>query len=1186
MSKQDQCPSTTKGESAAPSKAELAASPRRLSTIAGKRAWRSLDEYADSGEFRDFLEREFPAGASELLQSSRRGFMQLMGASLALAGAAVLPGCRRPDHRILTYSKNVPEEIIPGKPLFYATAMPLPGGGAEGLIVETHEGRPTKVEGNPLHPVNQGRSSIWAQASVLDLYDPDRLKYPTFFNPARGRLEATLEDFKGWWAEHGKKIDAAKGKGVAIIVDKKSSPTRDRLKRALVGPQGKWPEAAWVAYDGCENGAALEGGRIAFGRPVREQLSLVHAKVVVSLDRDFLNNAGGAVEPFALAHAREFAAARKVNTTRDGMNRLYVVESGMSITGAQADHRLRLAPSRIAAFALALAGKLGVGGAGAASDVDQKFLDAVADDLSANKGACVVVAGPTLPAEIHALVHAINAALGNVGKTVTYRALGEDEGANSAAGLGALAARMDRGEIETLIVLHANPVYDAPGELGFAGKFAKVRNTVTLSVEQTETAEASTWALNGAHYLEAWGDLRAADGTLSVVQPMIAPLYSKAEDSSGPAVPVFSELEFLAFLGGEAKPEGYSLVRATWRGVLGGDFEKQWARTLHDGRSPVAGAPESAPVLELGRVVEAVSGFAPAGGPSRESLEVVFDVGFVGDGRFANNPWLQELPHAATRVCWDNPALMSPKTAAALGLSPRYFKESDPSRIYTKEQYPKARIAEIAIGERKAKCAVWICPGMADDTVIVMLGYGRRHCGLVGNGVGFDVNGLRDASGSRVARGARAADAREDWYEVSSTQNHWSLEGRTEIVRQVDLAAWRKHGDEVEVMKDSIYGRTKHPVNFAEMLGELSHTPPNVSIYSNPFNAGPQDPDQRAVPPTYKNFRRENKPDYASRPQYGMTIDLSTCTGCGACTVACQAENNIPVAGKIEVAKGREMQWIRVDRYYVGDDVNEPEEMLHQPVACVHCENAPCETVCPVNATVHGPEGINYQVYNRCIGTRYCANNCPYKVRRFNFFEFGISKFNGEYYGEKTIDSLTLGRLKNINLIPPRLRKKVDEISRMQRNPDVTVRMRGVMEKCTYCIQRINAARVETKLQGMTNIPDGFFQAACEQACPSNAITFGDILDEASRVSRERASGRSYLLLGYLNTRPRTSYLLRVRNPNPKLREPVADPPGLHHHHHDHSRRGGAGPVAFYDRRKRREDGGYAMSLSVLGVRA
>jgi molybdopterin-containing oxidoreductase family iron-sulfur binding subunit len=1210
----DQCPSTVKGEKKRASKAELAALKPARQTVAGQRAWRSAEELADTAEFRDFVEREFPAGASELLATSRRGFLQVMGASLALAGVATIPGCRRPEHHIMPYSREVPEDVIPGKPLYYATSMALPGGGAEGLLVETHEGRPTKIEGNPLHSVNQGKSSVWAQASVLNLYDPDRLKNPTYNNSARGRVDATWDDFRDWWTKHAASL--GDGSRLAVIVDKRTSPSREFVKAQVLK---KFPKASWVAYDAAENVSAIRGTALAFGGPARELYSFAKARVVVSFDRDFLNSAGGGPEPMGLVHARDFAAGRKLLQPKDAsgheasMSRLYVVESGCSMTGAQADHRWRLSPTRVGAFAYAVAARVAAltgdsalaaacGEAGA-KDVDAKAVDAIAEDLAASKGASVVLAGPTQPAEVHALAVLVNRALGNHGQTVRYRPMGADEGAESGPALAGLCRRIAEGGIDTLVCVHVNPVYNAPGDLNFFELFKKVPNTIAMSTESSETALLATWGLDGAHALESWGDTEAADGTLAPIQPMIAPLYGS-----------WSDLELLAFVAGNDKPDGYAIVRDAWKQGLaawyptkGLDFEKTWRRGLHDGvLKGTATAGDLA--LKGDGGLAAVGAFRPGTAPTEAGLDVVFEVGFVHDGRFANNAWLQELPATGTRVVWDNPAMLSPATAEKLGLAPEMYSESDPSKIYH-QRFPEARMAEITVGGRKVTVPVWILPGMADDTVILTMGYGRTASGVVSDGVGFNVSPLRSSGDGRMARTGRIAKA-EGRHQVISTQNHWTMESRTTIVRQFDLAAFHKHGAEVEEKVDKVYGTTAAALNMAERAGELSHTPPNIGLYANPFNAGKGDPDPNAV--TDKDFRgRPAAPRYTRGQQWGMAIDLTTCTGCGACTIACQAENNIPVVGKREVAKGREMAWIRVDRYYTGDDINNPDQMLHQPVACVHCENAPCETVCPVNATVHGPEGLNYMTYNRCIGTRYCANNCPYKVRRFNFFDFGVTKFNGGYYGKDALEKVVPDREGitgsgvhnkiNPNLVPPRLREKLDEITRMQKNPDVTVRSRGVMEKCSYCIQRINAAKVECKLSDLKDaggdlvIPDGFFQTACQQACPSDAIVFGNILDEKSRVARERESGRSYMLLGYLNTRPRTLYLAGIRNPNPKLRAPVADPfHGAGHGGAEHEPQGapheapaGAGEKhTFFDRRRAGEDRGYAMSLRVLGAGA
>lgn len=1156
----------------------------------GQPAWRSVEEVADSSEFRDFLEREFPAGASELLDSTRRDFLKYMGAGLALAGAATIPGCRRPDFKIMPYSKDVPEEIIPGKPLYYATSMPLPGGGAEGLLIETHEGRPTKIEGNPLHPNNRGKSSVWAQASILTMYDPDRLKHPVFHDATKGPQTATWADFSIWLEREQllERLDASEGAGVAFVVEKKSSLTRDFVRDRLLA---RWQRAQWFAYDPADAEDVQAGSIAAFGAPYREVLSLAEARVIVSLDRDFLNTSCS-TEPGAMTNAREFAATRRPMSSNEPMSRLYVVESAFSMTGAQADHRLALPPSRVAAAAVLLGraiaarldnrltGPLKAALAGVTvpdeGAIDPKFIEVAAEDLVEHADrhqGVLVLAGPTLPAPVHAVVHALNTALGAVGRTIGYAPITpqSDEASRSANALRLLAGAIDRETIHTLICLGANPVYDAPGELNFADKFRRLKVTITLSVEASETAAASTWALNAAHWLEAWGDTVSVDGTIAPIQPMIAPLFE----------PAMSDIEFLAMLARDAglteasaggkspRPSGYACLRACWRakGVIAGDFDAGFRRALHDGvvagsRARVGRAADAGTVLA--NAARALGSLQLAAAPTQESMDVVFQTGILGAGRFSNNPWMQELPAFGTRVVWDNPVLVSPATAKRMGVMPQ---------PYTRKE-PKARVATVAVGGRGVDMPVWILPGMPDNTMIVTLGYGRRGSGLVGDGVGFDANPIRPLSGVLAARGGHLSPTSKRYF-VASTQNHWSMQSRTSIVRQVDKPYFDKYAAKpVKFLKDEIYGIHESKLNLAEKLGELAHTPPNISAYDNPYNAGPGDPDPTKIVPD--PLGRPRPPVYAQRPQWAMSIDQSTCTGCGACIIACQSENNIPTVGKREVAKGREMHWIRVDRYFTGSDWTNPEEMVHQPVGCVQCENAPCETVCPVNATVHDREGLNVMAYNRCIGTRYCSNNCPYKVRRFNFFDWGQRKVNGSYVGESTF-----GRPRNVNFIPPSLRQKMDEVTRMQKNPDVTIRGRGVMEKCNYCLQRINEARFETKLQNLPNIPDGFFQTACQQSCPSEAIVFGDMLDPSSRVHAARETHRSYLLLGYLNVRPRTTHMLRVRNPHPALRAAV-DPLEGHHGpgHDDDSHNKGHG---FIDPRRRDEDGGYALSLPVLG---
>ncbi|HZW10300.1 MAG TPA: TAT-variant-translocated molybdopterin oxidoreductase [Phycisphaerales bacterium] len=1194
-----QCPST-KGKLPA----EVAS---RVGAATGRPYWRSLEDYAQTAEFRDLVEREFPGGASELLETSRRDFVKLMGAGLALAGAATIPGCRRPDHKILPYSQHVPEEIIPGKPLFYATSMPLPGGGAEGLLVETHEGRPTKIEGNPLHPNNRGRSSAQAQASILELYDPDRLHGPVYVNPSRGEQpQATWDDFKHWAREHFGAYGSNGGAGLAFVAEPRSTPTWDAAKAALLE---RYPRARWVSYSPAGSDVFNAGSRLAFGRPMRELFDLSRARVIVSLDRDLTCD-----EPRAVANAREIGASRRVWKSSDEMSRIYAIEPMHSAFGTLADHHVRMAPSRIAAFAVALAkavlAKRGDPGLRSAVDAaaitdaadfdripvatqGRTFIELLAEDLLAegHLGRSVIAAGASLPAEVHALVHALNAALGNVGATVRYVEQTGDLAAPALSGLRALAGEMASGAVKTIVCLNVNPVYDAPADLDFHALYRSVPNRICLTVGSSETAAESSWRLNAAHWLESWGDTAGADGTVAPIQPMIAPLYD----------PAMNELELMAFLAGEEQPDAYEMVRSAWARVMGlrpmdGDFENLWRRALHDGVVPNSGAEAEAPAVRFAEVARAIGAMPLPGAPTASSLEVVFKTGPVGDGRYAGNAWLHELPHPITKVVWDNPVVVSPATAKALHLEPI---------PYTERQHPQARMATISVGGRSMKAPVWVCPGMADNVAIVTLGYGRTSVGDVGNGVGFNTYALRASDQSAFVRECRI-ERTGDTYPISSTQNHWSLEGRTALLRWLDKPAWAEHAAAAEAGPGG--GRVSDPfstgpdseLSIGEQLGELMHTPRNISIYENPYNRGRGNPDPSNIGPDGR------PPAYATGHQWGMTVDLSSCTGCGACIVACQSENNIPTVGKQEVAKGREMHWIRIDRYFGGDSAESPDRMLNQFVACVHCENAPCETVCPVNATVHDERGLNVMVYNRCIGTRYCMNNCPYKARRFNFFDWGQTKLNGgldpKYVPEAVRDATGNGGQAerfNQHLIPPRLRAKLDEIQKMKHNPDVTIRGRGVMEKCTFCIQRVNSARAEANVQGLETIPDGFVQVACQQACPTESIVFGNILDPDSAVSRTRTNQRSYLLLGYLATRPRTNHLIRVNNPNPAILAPV-DALASHAHggaegHGDEEGHGGApaddghqtgeGAHSFrVDPRRRARDEGYALSLKVLGT--
>jgi Fe-S-cluster-containing dehydrogenase component len=1104
--------------------------------------------------------------------------------------------------------------VIPGKSLYYATSMALPGGSVEGLVVETHEGRPTKVEGNPLHPTSNGKSSAWAQASVLGLYDPDRLKDPVF--TPTGETARSWDDFAAWSADHFKDIAAKQGQGLAFLADVRTGVSFPAAKANVLA---KYPKATWTAYDPTGTGELAKATTAMLGKAHREVLHLEKADVIVSLDRDFLGDewgGGGTIK-----NNRGFAAGRKVYSTSTPMSRLYCVESRYSVTGAKADHRWAVAPSQIPAYAVALAKAVLAGTGGnaelkaaldripmpRASGVDEKAVAEIAADLlkddagKARTGRTLVVAGPTQPAAVHALCHAINAALGNIGATVTFVPMGSDEASAGAEGLADLVSAINAGAVDTLVVIGANPVYDAPGDLKFAEAFARVKTRIVASTPMTETSQAATWRLPASHALESWGDSEAVDGTLAPVQPMIAPLFGSR-----------SEIEILAIIAGEPKADGYELVRAAWkaRAPKGVDFEKWWRRGLHDG----VFEPGKKAEVDASKIASAAAALAGSlelsAGPSQNGLDVVFSVGTVGDGRFANAAWLQELPDPITKVVWDNVAMVSPAVSKKFGL------EQEPAT----REFPRARMITLSVDGRSVTMPAWETPGLPDDTVVVNVGYGRTACGSVGDGVGFNVYPLTGVKSRRAATGVKLARAAEGerWHPVTTTQSHGSMEGRS-LVRELDLATWRKYGDKRNDKPDYLGrarvvlpGSATTGLGIAEAMGELSHTPSNINAYKNPQRG--------TLDNTASDQRKPNGRlafEFAKRPQWGMSIDMGLCNGCGTCTVACQAENNIPVVGKWETQKGREMHWIRVDRYFASSAdetaAGEAGSVMFQPVACVHCENAPCEVVCPVNATVHGPEGLNYMVYNRCIGTRYCANNCPYKVRRFNFFQYGTNKFNGGFMGEEAADAV--GGIKNPNWIPPRLREKLPEIQKLGMNPNVTVRSRGVMEKCTYCVQRINEARVQIKLKNLDHIPDGFFQAACQQACPTDAIVFGDILDKdtaytvdpswagstgqggkrtGSLVNELRENGRSYLLLGYINTRPRTTYMAAVRNPNPRLVTDAArikrwtDDPFEHGHHGDEKHEGGEHTmleegVGGFDPTRAREDGGYRLSLGVVG---
>jgi molybdopterin-containing oxidoreductase family iron-sulfur binding subunit len=982
---------------------DLDAVRARLATLRGRAYWQGLEALAELPEFAALVAREFPRHAGAVLDPlDRRQFLKVMGASLALAGLGACTS--QPVETIVPYVK-APEQLVPGKPLFFATALTLDGF-ARGVLVESHMGRPTKIEGNPEHAASLGASDVFTQAAILGLYDPDRSQTITF---AGKRDIRTWGDFLTAARTALEAVRSRQGDGLRILSETVTSPT---LAAQLGQLLKDLPKARWHQYEPTGRHMARAGALLAFGEDVETRVRLFGADVIVSLDADFLG-----CGPASLRHVREFTARRRGGSM---MNRLYVVESTPSTTGAMADHRRPLRASAIEGFARSLARSLMVPGTYPESATgDGRFAAAVASDLDRHQGRSVVIAGDQQPPAVHAIAHALNHALGNVGKTVTYTAPVEAAPVDQLASLAELAADMQAGRVETLLVLGGNPVLTAPADLRFGETLARVALRIHLGLYDDETAALCHWHIPEAHPLESWSDVRAQDGTVTVVQPLIAPLYGGK-----------SAHEVLAAFSATPERSGYELVRAYWQGRLGaGNFERSWERVLHDGFISATALPE--------RRVKLRPFPPPSAPPPAGELEVVVRPDpSVHDGRFANNGWLQELPRPLTKLTWDNAALVSPATAARLELS-------------------NEDVVELARGGRTVRAPVLIVPGHAEDSVTVHLGYGRTRAGRLGTGVGFDAYPLRTIAEPWIASDLRLRKTGAS-HQLVVTQGHFSMEGR-HLARAVDIADYRAH---------------------PHLVHEMGHEPPaDMTLY----------------PP----YRYDGH-------AWGMAIDLSACVGCNACVIACQAENNIPVVGKAEVARGREMHWIRVDTYYSGNAAN--PAIIHQPVPCMHCENAPCEVVCPVAATVHSAEGLNDMVYNRCVGTRYCSNNCPYKVRRFNFF----------LYADFDTPSLKLGR-----------------------NPDVTVRSRGVMEKCTYCVQRINSARITAEVEGRP-IRDGEIVTACQQACPAEAIVFGDINDPASRVARLKAETRNYGILTDLNTRPRTTYLARLENPHPKLREDEA----------------------------------------------
>ncbi|MFA5263448.1 MAG: TAT-variant-translocated molybdopterin oxidoreductase [Opitutaceae bacterium] len=1054
--------------------------------LIGPRYWRSLGELSESPGFKAQMDREFPEGASFLEGVDRRHFLKIMAASFALGGIG-LAGCRRPENHILPYGKSV-EGMVPGLPLYYATAMPLRRS-AIPLLAETHQGRPTKLEGNPTYAPYGGASTLLAQASLLELYDPDRATGST-----RDGAVIDNDAVANVLAAVGKKYAAKQGEGLAILADTSSSLTRASLVSRI---RARFPKAIWAEYEPIQDEPPIEAALGAFGKPVRPLYRFSKARRIVSLDADFLGSEAG-----SLAYSREFSQGRRVTKPDDPMNRLYVIESGFTLTGGMADHRLRLASSHILALAAALAvvitGDKTFEPLTRGLDVKSEWIKACAADLLDHKGESLVLVGAHQPAQVHAIAYAINVFLGNVRRTIDFVLTGEAK----TASLMELVKAIPTGGVRTLLILNGNPVYNAPADVDFAEQMKRIPQVIRYGYYADETSELADVHIAATHTLESWGDARTIDGTILPIQPMILPLFNG-----------MSELEVLARLAGETVVDPYTLVFGVITPLLGGDPKKAFEKFLHDGLIEGSAYPIADVRIDsdsLAKLFRAPAKFAAL---SASNLEVRFVADYkVDDGRFSNNGWLQECPDPMTKLAWDNAILISPRLAKELGIDPKgapvqVVRVETSDLVQGKEN---AHVFELSLGGRKVRGPVHIQPGQSDYTVVVPLGYGRRKAGRIGNGAGFSGYALRSSGESAFATGGLLTPTGGRMM-LAGMQAHWSMEGR-DIIREANLKEYQAN-----------------PA-FVKTIGLEAHSPP---VYGK--DGDKLSPAEKATAIPRGNSLHET-PAFDGDHQWGMSIDLNVCTGCNACVVACQSENNIPIVGKDQVIRGREMHWIRLDRYYSDGkadaaafggegnrEIPEDPQVSLQPVACAQCELAPCETVCPVNATVHDAEGLNVMSYNRCIGTRYCANNCPYKVRRFNFFD----------YNQRRLDSLYLGPLGP---------QGMPELVQMARNPEVTVRMRGVMEKCTYCVQRIQNGRIQWKARmagenrpGDVVIPDGFVKTACQQVCPAGAIVFGNILDGQSAVSKAKGRSQDYALLGYLNIRPRTTYLGKLRNPNPRM---------------------------------------------------
>lgn len=1000
--------------------------------VTGREYWRSLNELANTPEFTEKLAHEFVQyDPDELLGMSRRRFVQLMGASMALAGVS-LTGCRRyPEEKIAPFTSR-PDGRTPGVSERYATGMNL-GGVSLGLLVSQYDGRPIKIEGNPLHPMSKGASTALAQASVLELYDPERSRICV-----QNNTESDWASFINFAAKHFGDLDAAQGEGLAILCEATSSKAVARLKKQL---QTRYPKAVWVRYEAIDRSSTEQGTKLAFGQTVRPQWHLDKAQLIVGFDTDLFDG-----HPAQLKATRDWAAGRRT-ADQGKMNRVIVAESTYSAMGVAADYRKPLRPSEIKQVIAALATRLGVSGVSLDGSLDAKltkFVEMLEAEIKTASSSAVLIAGDHLDAQSNAICHRINARIGAIGKGVTY--IAEPLADETDGDIITLTKDMAAGKINTLVMLGGNPVYDAPSDLNFAAALGKVKTSIHLSGYRDETSVVSTWHLPRAHYLESWEDGLAWDGTHTFTQPMILlqPLFDGR-----------SIVQVLTMILGGAESDGLIQTRAAsgagddlaWRKILAaGMVEGSASKTVNV-------MPASSPIT------------IKAGNP--QGFELVFTASAVHDGRFANNAWLLEAPDMLTKVTWDNPALLNVNDAKAADI-----RNGD--------------MIEITMGGKRLETVAYLMPGQPAGVITLPLGYGRTECGHVGKGVGFDTYALRTTTGLSVASGASLKSLKRK-YDLAMTQEHHLIDRIGMEGREHRVGKKGQMGDIVREIKLNDYKNDK-------MIVHRSEHGVALQLFEAPM-------------------------DFNDPHAWGMAIDMNTCIGCNACVIACQAENNVPVVGKQMVIMGREMHWLRVDTYFKGDPfTDESPDVVTQPMMCMHCENAPCEQVCPVAATVHDSEGLNTMVYNRCIGTRYCSNNCPYKVRRFNYFD---------YHAKDVRDA----EPKNWMNIPDQEQAtSIDPIKQMVYNPDVTVRMRGVMEKCTYCVQRISAAKIPARNEGRL-VKDGEIKTACQQACSTDAIVFGNLNDPSARVTMVHKNNRAYSVLGELNVKPRTKYLAKVRNP-------------------------------------------------------